>query len=351
MSRETRSQETKGRPWARPTIHDVARQAGVSKSLVSLVIRGEQSVSEKSRQAVLAAAARLNYRPNVMARSLVQQRTRILGVMIADLKNPFFGDMVSGIQSRARESGYTVLLSTTDYEERREETAIESLLELQVDGLILAGPRIEEGSIAGSGSSVPVVVLNRRTTADNCDSVTNDDESGAQLAVEHCASLGHRAIAHIDGGRGAGAAERRRGYRRAMRSLGLGDRVSVVGGAFTEAGGYEGARKLLNRRRRPSAIFAANDLCAIGALNAIEEAGLSIPDDISLIGYDNTSLAQLRHVSLTTIDQPAAQIGSMGVDLLLERLENRRTETRHDVVQPTLIVRKTTAPPRQENLA
>jgi DNA-binding LacI/PurR family transcriptional regulator len=339
---------TQSQPPRRPTIRDVARKAGVSKSLVSMVIRGEEKVSATSREAVLRAAAELGYRPNLMARSLVQRRTRIVGVMVSDLSNPFFGDVVSGIQQKAAELGYRVLFTTGDRQHEREMEAIENLLELWVDGLILAGPRIDQESIGRIGRSVPVVVLHRPTSEPSSDSVTNDDRAGGQIAVDHCHSLGHVRIAHIDGGTGAGAQERREGYEQAMHRLGLEENITLVPGGFTEPRGYHGAQELLSKRPLPTALFAANDLCAIGAINAFEEAGLGIPSDISVIGYDNTSLAALRHVSLTSIHQPSAEMGQMAVDRLFERIDKGRTEPRHEVVPPSLVIRNTTGPPPAE---
>ena len=328
----------------RPTIRDVARLAGVSKSLVSMVIRGHPGVSPASREAVLEAVADLDYRPNAMARGLVQSRTRIVGVVVSDLSNPFFGDVVSGIQQRARELGYRVLFSTGDRQQELEVEAIDSLLELRVDGLILAGPRIQTEAIAGVGRSVPLVVLHRSTTDTQSDSITNDDLAGAQTAVEHLASLGHTRIAHIDGGPGAGAEGRREGYVQAMNRLGLGQHILIAAGGFTEKPGRQGAQELLSKRPLPTAVFAANDLCAIGALNTFEEAGLTIPEDISLLGYDNTSVAALRHVSLTSIHQPSVTMGRMAVNLLFERIDEGRVEAVHEVVSPTIVVRDTTGP-------
>lgn len=327
-----------------PTILDVARVAGVSKSLVSMVTRGEPGVSEESRKAVLEAIEQLNYRPNVMAQSLVQRRTRILGVMISDLRNPFFGAVVSGIQARAGELGYRVLFNTGDRTPALEESAIENLLELRVDGLILASPRVADAVIVRAGHSVPVVVLNRHMTDDSSDSVTNDNIAGARLAVEHCLSFGHQRIAFIKGGVGAGARTRSEGYLRAMRDFDLAEHIVMVEGGHTEEGGYQGAQGLLKMKPLPTAIFASNDLCAIGAMNALEEAGLKIPDDVSLVGYDNNSLAALRHISLTTIDQPGEDMGRSAVERLSERINEERTTPRHDVVAPSLVVRSTTGP-------
>jgi DNA-binding LacI/PurR family transcriptional regulator len=332
----------------KPTILDVARKAGVSKSLVSMVTRGEDGVSDEKRAAILEAIDELSYRPNVMARSLVERRTRILGVMVSDLRNPFFGGVVSGILARASELGYRVLFNTGDREADIEEEAIESLLELRVDGLILASPHVRDEVIARAGRSVPVVVLNRHTSDDSSDSVTNDNITGARLAVEHCRSFGHERIAFISGGDSIAAKIRREGYICAMREFELEEQIVIAEGAHTEEGGYRGAQELLKKVPLPTAIFASNDLCAIGAMNALEEAGVSIPEDVSLVGYDNTTLAALRHIELTSIDQPGNVMGRSAIDRLSERIEGERSAPRHDVVAPTLVIRKTTAPPRDD---
>jgi DNA-binding LacI/PurR family transcriptional regulator len=332
----------------RPTIDDVAKRAGVSKSLVSLVVRGDRHVSPERRAAVLRAVGELGYRPNAMAQGLVQKRTRIVGVLVSDLNNPFFADVIAGIQARARSLGYRVLMNTGDRIQQHEDEAIETLLQLRVDGLILGSPMMESPQVVKASKEVAVIVVGRPARAASVDSVADDDAAGALLVVQHCVSLGHRRIAHIDGGEGAGAIERRRGYEEAMRSLKLPAEIVVGRGAYTEAGGYQGARELLERRPRPTAIFAANDLAAIGALNAIEESGLRVPQDISLIGYDNTSLAAMRHLALTTVHQPRHDIGQMAMDLLIERIRGVRSKPRRVVLAPSLVVRSTTAPPPRE---
>jgi DNA-binding LacI/PurR family transcriptional regulator len=329
----------------KPTITDVAQRAGVSKSLVSLVVRGSRHVSPERRRRVQEAAAAMGYRPNAMARGLVEQRSRILGVMVSDLHNLFFADVVEGIQEEAGRAGYRVLLNTGNRVAPQEDAAIEALLQLRVDGLVLAGSLLESRVIVEASREAAVVLVGRAARASSIDSVTNDDFAGAVAAVRHCASLGHRRIAHVDGGQGAGADARRRGYEQAMRRLRLARHLSVVPGSFTEEGGHAGALALLERDVRPTAIFAANDLAAIGALNAIEERGLRVPDDVSLIGYDNTSLAALRHISLTTVHQPRVEMGRLAVSTLLERLAGRRTRPRRAVLAPNLVVRGTTAPP------
>jgi DNA-binding LacI/PurR family transcriptional regulator len=313
-----------------------------------MVTRGEDGVSAEKREAILEAIEELNYRPNVMARSLVERRTRILGVMVSNLRNPFFGGVVSGIQARAAELGYRVLFNTGGRKRELEQQAIESLLELSVDGLVLASPRVSDEAIAEAGKLAPVVVLNRNTIDDSSDSVTNDNIAGARLAVEHCVSFGHQDIAFISGGDSAAAQVRREGYLRAMREFDLAEDIVIVEGAHNEEGGYRGAQELLKMKPLPTAVFASNDLCAIGAMNALEEAGLTIPEDVSLVGYDNNTLAALRHIELTSIDQPGADMGRSAVDRLSERINGERTVPRHDVVAPSLVARSTTGPPRDD---
>jgi DNA-binding LacI/PurR family transcriptional regulator len=320
----------------------------VSKSLVSLVIRGDDRVSLERREAVLSAISELNYRPNAMARGLVQRRTRIVGVVVSDLRNPFNGDVVSGILTQAAELGYKGMVNTSDQRPELEEDAIESFLELRVDGLVLATSRIDDRTLEHAAGAVPVVVLGRRTSGESNDSLSNDNEMGAEIAVGHLVGLGHRRIAHVAGTKGMAARRRRTGYQRAMEVHGLAEESTIIDGGFTEAEGYRGARTLLQQRPLTTAIFAANDLCAIGVLNAVEEAGFGIPGDISLIGYDNTSLAALRHVSLSSIHQPGEDMGRKAMDLLFERIHEGRTESRHLVVAPSLVVRSTTAPPPPE---
>lgn len=331
----------------KPTITDVARRAGVSKSLVSLVMRGADHVSPERRQAVNKAAAELGYRPNAMARSLVQRRTHLVGVMVSDLHNPFFADVVAGIQEQAARTGYKVLVNSGNRAAAREADAMETLLQLRADGIILGSPVLDDEVIGRASREVPIVLVGREAHGPAVDSVTNDDRAGAEVAVEHCVSLGHRRIAHIDGGHGAGAPARRHGYEAAMKRLGLGDLVSVVSGTYTEEGGHTGCLLLLAQKPRPTAIFAANDLAAIGALNAIEESGLKVPDDVSLVGYDNTSLAALRHISLTTIHQPRLEMGQLALSTLLERVDQDREEPRRVILSPSLVVRASTAPPRE----
>jgi len=326
-------------------MEDVARAAGVSRALVSLVMRDAPNVSDARRTAVLQAAARLGYRPNMLARNLASRRTTTLGVMINDLHNPFFAEVVDGIQRAADAAGYQLLLTTGGTQRSAEAAAIETLLRFRVDGLILTGLTLPIRDIEKAAAAMPTVLIGRPIRSGRLDTVNNDEALGANLAVAHLAALGHRRIAHIDGGAGAGASDRRAGYEKAMGVLGLGRWTRVVEGEFTEPAGVAGAATLLEAPERPTAVFAANDLVAAGVLARADEAELSVPADLSIIGYDNTMIAAMRHLSLTTINQPREEMGTRAVELLLERLVAGRTAAVHHVVTPTLVDRSTTGPP------
>ena len=328
----------------RPTMEDVAARAGVSRALVSLVMRTSPKVSEKSRAAVLAAARDLDYRPNVLARNLASHRTRTIGVMVNDLHNPFHTEVVGGIDVAAREHDYRILLNSGNGRPRGKERAIETFLDFRTDGLILIGPRLSARAIAAAAEDTSIVVVGRLVRDPRVDTVTNDEDIGAQLVVEHLAALGHRRIAHVDGGTGAGARSRRRGYERAMVKAGLGAYIDVIDGDYTESSGMKGAHTFLGRRPRPTALFCANDLTAIGALDVFDDLAVRVPEDVSLVGYDDTQLAGLRHVSLTTVEQRSAALGHLGMTALAERLESGRSGSLRHIVTPSLVVRATTGP-------
>ncbi len=329
-----------------PTLEDVARAAGVSRALVSLVMRDSPKVSARSRSAVVAAAERLGYRPNLMARNLAQRRTMTVGVVLNDLHNPFFAEVADGILQAADESDYSILFSSGRVRPAVEAHALEAFLELRLDGIILVGSRLPRAAIEEGAATVPLVTVGRRLRSSVVDSINNHEQEGARLAVDHLVGLGHEHIVHIDGGRGAGSAPRRSGYRKAMDAHELSNRVRVVGGDLTELSGVRAVRALVRNETMPTAIFAANDFSAAGALDGLGAAGLRVPEDVSVVGYDNTGLSAMHHIGLTTIDQPRSTMGREAFRALLERISGSRTTVRDQFVSPTLVVRRTTAPPR-----
>jgi DNA-binding LacI/PurR family transcriptional regulator len=329
------------------TMEDVARRAEVSRSLVSLVMRGSPKVSSERRDRVLRAAAELGYSPNAMARGLASRRSGVVAVLINDLHNPFFAEQFDGLAAAADEKGYRLLLGAGSDVPRSEQSALETFLEYRPDGIVLLSPRIPVGTITAIATRAPVVVLGRQVKAPRVDCVMTDEREGARLAVDHLARLGHRTIVHIDGGRGAGAAARRRGYRSAMAKAGLDRFAEVLPGEFTERAGTEAADVLVQRRRVPTAVFAANDLVAVGAIDALERGGHDVPAAVSVVGYDNIFFARLGHVSLTTVDQPRDEMGRTAIGLLDERIAGSAEPSRLVLTEPHLVERTTTAPPRR----
>ncbi|MFI6909972.1 LacI family DNA-binding transcriptional regulator [Nonomuraea sp. NPDC050394] len=331
----------------RVTIADVARRAGVSTAAVSKVVRGAYGVSAEMQTKVTQAIEELGYRPHAAARAL-RGRTYTLGVMLSDTRNPFFPDIIEGVTGRLGDTEYQVLLGPGGIEPKTQARMTDAMIDRSMDGLILISPVMTDAELAAIATATPVVVVGRHGGAAAYDAVVDDDVMGARLVVDHLVGLGHTRIAHIthlERARAQGLPHtvRAEGYRQAMRAHGLaGD---VLATSFTEVGGFEGARELLARDDRPTAIFAGADIAALGVLRAADEAGLSVPEDLSVAGYDNIGIASLKRISLTSVDQDGHVIGATAARLLVERIDGR-TRSVTSSVSPTLIVRGTTGPPR-----
>jgi LacI family transcriptional regulator len=335
----------------RITIVDVARHANVSTTAVSKVLRNAYGASPAMRAKVRHAIDELGYRPYAAARGL-RGRTYTIGVMLPNIYNPFFADILDGITACLDTSEYQALLGPGCNGVDEEARVTEAMIDRGMDGMILVAPVSRPARLEHVAGIVPTVIVGRHAAATAYDTVVDDDLAGAALVVDHLADLGHRRIAHIDQHDTDRArlaempnAIRAQGYRHAMRARGLEDEIDVAATAYTQQGGYLGARQLLARPRRATAIFAGADIVAMGALQAIAEAGLAVPVDISVAGYDNTTFAAFAPISLTSVDQAGQQMGANAARLLLERINDRHRRSTNVKLTPTLVARRTTAAP------
>jgi DNA-binding LacI/PurR family transcriptional regulator len=334
---------TRERPQAaRPTIYDVAQRAGVSKSLVSLVLQDAPQVSEKRRDAVLTAISELGYRRSTAASSLAGRRTRSIGVAIDDFENLWFVDLLRGMREVLDQSGHNVSVADQHLNAHLEGDPVDAFLSMRVEGIVLA---TEAGGPAPGLGGVPVVVAGARDLVPpGADLVANDDVEGARSATQHLLDLGHRVIGHLTGAGGI-AALRRASHEATMTRAGLPSTVTGTG-ATTEQDGYVAACALLDTRPDVTAIFAANDVMLLGALAALRERRLSVPDDVSIVGYDNSPLAASRYLALTTVDDRSVDVGVHVARALLARLDDPERNPSRVLLSPTLVVRASTSTPR-----
>jgi len=333
---------------ARPTIYDVARLAGVSTATVSRALNGTGQIAAPTRAAIEAAVEQLGYRANTIARSLVTKSTQTIALLLPDITNPFYAALVSGVQEYTLGHGYTMLLCTTEGDPGREEQYLSLLRAKQVDGALVDGLLLPPDRIARFvRDGFPIVCLDRDIESDSIPLVQVDNRLGGQIATEHLLRLGHTRIAHVRGARVLGISEQRlAGYRAALDGAGIvPDPELVADGSFTEEGGYEGARALLARSPGVTAIFAANDLSAIGVLSAIAASGRRVPEDISVVGFDDLRLSAFMSPPLTTIKQPAAAIAQLATKLLIDLTRGEQAEQVLHLLEPALVVRGSTAPP------
>jgi LacI family transcriptional regulator len=331
---------------SRPTIYDVARLAGVSTATVSRALNGTSRTAPRTRLAIEAAVARLGYRPNTIARSLVMKSTQTIALLLPDITNPFYAELVSGIQERVLAEGQTMLLCTTESDPHREERYLSVLQAKQVDGALVDGLVLPPERIAQFVSDgFPIVSLDRDIDAAAVPRVQVDNRLGARLATEYLLTLGHRTIGHIAGSPELRISEQRiAGYRQALEAAGVAfDPSLVAAGAFTERGGHEAARLLLERG--VTGIFAANDLSALGAISALTEQRRRIPEEISVVGFDDIRLAAYTAPALTTIHQPAREIARLATQLLLELTAGHTVRPLVQLLEPRLVIRSSTGPP------
>jgi len=335
-----------------PTITDVARRAGVSVATVSRVINDTKFVSPELRQRVLQAMKELDYQPNLLAGSLRRRETHTIGLIVPDTANPFFGELAKGAEDVGFQNGYNVILCNSDYNLERERAYVEVLQAKQVDGLIFIPCSAETGHVRQLLAKMrnPVVTADRQTPELVADSITADNRAGGRLAAQHLLALGHRRIGCIERPKYLPHIQDRIiGFCEVLEEWGLAipDELRARGG-FSFEDGVRAARQLLSLPAPPTAIFAYNDIMAIGALRAAREMGLHVPDDLAVVGFDNIPVASFVTPQLTTVDQPNYHIGALAAQLLIGRLSGEiEGEPQRRVLDVKLIVRESSDPARQ----
>ncbi|BCJ39913.1 LacI family transcriptional regulator [Actinoplanes ianthinogenes] len=327
----------------RPTLADVAAEAGVSVALASIVMRGAPGAGAATRERVLDVARRLDYRPDTRARLLRSGRSQLLGVMF-DVRHPFHVDVLTGLYDAAGRAGYQLTLSAVT-PRRAERTAIGELLQDRCEALVLFSPELPAAELAALARSRPVVAMMRAVRRRDVDVVRTDDALGSGQAVDHLVGLGHTRIAHVDGGTLAGSAERRRGYEEAMGRHGLMAYRKIIPGGPGEQDGARAAAALLDDL--PTAVTVFNDLSATGLLDVVRGHGVRVPEDLSVVGYDDSSVSRLGHIDLTTVAQDIERMTTDAVTRAVDRIEDRTVIGRDIVVPPRLVVRGTTGRGRQ----
>jgi DNA-binding LacI/PurR family transcriptional regulator len=334
------------------TLKDIAHATGVDISTVSRSLSGSYGINKETRERVLATAAELNYHPNRVARGLATGRSHTVGLIVSDIRNPFFAELARGAEDAACAAGCDVVLCNSDLDPAKQMRYIRALLSKRVDGILMNSvgglDRTQQEQLAGSG--LPVVLLNRPRTASAFCTVSADNDEGGYLAGEYLIRLGHVEIAHISGPRDHGnLRERARGFLRAFADTPSRKPPMVLYGEHHFKGGYELARTIVARHPQITAIFAANDIMAFGAMRALMEAGIGIPESISVVGFDNVEFAAVVHPPLTTVHQPKYEMGRAAVEMILasaDRAEAPVPEHRQFGVK--LIERQSCAPPRAQ---
>ncbi len=326
-----------------PTIKDVANLAGVHPSTVSRVINDDSRISEKTKNKVLLIIKKLGYTPNAIARGLKTKRTHTLGMLIPDITNPFFAEIARGVEDAANKNNFNVILCNTDDKLKKERTYLEILRGKRVDGLILGTAHIRDKSILElEKKKFPYILLSRNIEGLDKNCVIVDDVVGGIIVTEYLIKLGHRRIAHITGPPTVRAANNRlEGYKFALEKHQIEYHEELVEeGDFRIKGGYQAMKKFLELPEPPTAIFAANDLLALGAMQAIQKKKYNIPEDFCIIGFDDIRLASFVYPPLTTIRQPMLEMGALAVKMLLKIIEEGEFNQRKIVLKPKLIIRE-----------
>ena len=337
------------------TIVDIARKANVSIATVSRVMNGTGQVSEKTRKKVQKVIDENHYVPNSVARSLVMKSTRIFGVIVADILNPFYAEIIRSIQDEVDKAGYSIITCNSDEDMEKEKQCIQMLMEKHVDAIILAGGRGKgeffNAHVHAAARQVPVVLVNEHLDGENIYSIVCNKKKGAFLGVNYLLELGHEKIAMITGYEDyKPSIEKLNGYKKALKEAGIPFRKEYVTyGDYHPDGGSKNVRDLMELPNQPTAILAANDLMAMGAVRTLCDMGYRVPEDVSVVGFDDITMNQYFMPALTSIRQEMRLQGQMAVELLNQLFREETGIRKKQVVEPTLVIRNTCAAPKKES--
>lgn len=331
------------------TIRDVAEKAGVSIATVSRVINNQISVSPDTRKKVQKAIKDLNYQPNYLGRNLRRAKTKMILVILQNISNPFYSKVVRGIEEMGHQNGYNIMICNTDSDPDRERTYLELMVNRLVDGVILMEPEIDGYELSEISKDFPVVQCCEYKEDVDVSHISIDNIKAGYTAVKHLISLGHSRIGMVSAyNRLLSAQQREEGYRNAILEAGLEyDSDLIKMGSYGYTGGLRATKELLEMEDRPTAIFAISDITAIGAIRAIKEKGLQVPDDIAVVGFDNTSIASMYDPRLTTISQPRYDMGKISMEVLLKLIKNKemkagKIKPKDIYLEHELIIREST---------
>jgi DNA-binding LacI/PurR family transcriptional regulator len=331
------------------TIKDVAVKAGVDPSTVSRIINNDSklSVREETRNRILETIRELGYRPNALARGLRLNSSSTIGMLIPDITNPLFPAVIKGVESYASEKDLSLILCNTGDAYDKERKLIQLLLNRRVDGLLLASAHLREDTIAEvEKTGVPFVLVNRGNRKDTGACVVADNAAGSKMAVRHLLDLGHRKIAHIAGFLYTDSGiERLEGYRKELNRANISvDSEYMVEAGYSEESGYIAMQKLLKLPHPPTAVFAVNDLTAMGAIMALQEAGIRVPEEMSIVGFDDTWIAKRIEPALTTVKVPLYQMGHLAMQMLYQMMNGLPVEEPRIILETSLVIRRSTGP-------
>lgn len=333
-----------GHNHRRPTLRDLAKMVGVSASTASRALNHNSAISEEIRKRVLKAAQETNYIPNSLARGLALKRSQLVGLMVPSIANPFFAEIARGAHDTAHQRSYVVALCDTQRNQEREELFTQTLMRSQVDGMIVTGGVMPLERIrAWRQRNVPLVLAGRRSAGLGVSGVAVDNVAVGHQAVRYIVSRGHRKIVYLGGSMDSPAnRERQRGYMEAMEAHGL--TPAVVRGDYSMESGFEAAARIRESRSRPTAVFAANDLMAMGLIMGLMGSGVKVPDDIAVVGCDDIPMGALIKPSLTTIRVPMYEIGARAMELLLHSLEDSQKRPAESILLDCELVVRESAP-------